>query len=333
MQIHSSKYLFLYTIIATFAAIFSGTSVIAKPAISQDFENISSDRDLLHSLTLTNFRDASIRDDLTETGAIANLTFDVDSEHLRTAEVSNLDDFQSASDQSHDQSKKLEMQRWRTEAKRHSLRNGLDQPISAPVIESEPVTSDIRTLSDARLDPALTFAAALVTDPNESPSAVDNADFDSDFDSELTSQSIETAQDIDPGRTTRTGSSYIGVGANAGFGDGDDALSEFSFAAFAKIGFTPDISLRPSVIIRDNVSVLVPITLDFFQRDVGPVEIGPYFGGGLAISTGDDSEVGPLLSAGVDVPIDNRFTGTLGFNLAFFDNLNAGFLLGVGYNF
>lgn len=329
MYVNLSKFCSLCMSFATVTAIFSGASAIAKPAIYQSSEPLLPDSDWSNSLSLTEVRNASIPNDLVETGAIASLTFDVESEHLRTTEIPNSAGSQSGSYQSNDQSKKLEMQRWRTEAKRHSLKNDLDQPTSIPATEFESVPSNIYTPSDTGLDPALTLASALVTDSNESSSVADQAELDS----ELTSQGIETAQDVDPGRTTRTGSSYIGVGANAGFGDGDDALSEFSFAAFAKIGFTPDISLRPSVLIRDNVSVLIPLTLDFFQRDLGPVEIGPYFGGGLAISTGDDSEVGPLLSAGVDVPIDNRFTGTLGFNLAFFDDLNAGFLLGVGYNF
>ncbi len=189
------------------------------------------------------------------------------------------------------------------------------QPLSAEP-DVEPIPADVST-----------SASALMEDVQAPNAAADAASDD------VTSGAIETAQAIEPGRATRTSSSYIGIGANIGFGDGDNALSEFSFATFAKIGLTPEVSLRPAVIIRDDVSVLLPITLDLNPQGVGEFAIGPYFGGGLAIATGSDSDVGPMLSAGVDVPFGGRFTGTGGINLAFLDDINVGILLGVGYNF
>ncbi|MBF2009479.1 MAG: hypothetical protein IGS49_29655 [Chlorogloeopsis fritschii C42_A2020_084] len=48
----------------------------------------------------------------------------------------------------------------------------------------------------------------------------------------------EVAQvDIDPGRTTRGGSSYIGIAGNVGLG-GDSALSEGAFMVISKFGLT-----------------------------------------------------------------------------------------------
>jgi hypothetical protein len=50
--------------------------------------------------------------------------------------------------------------------------------------------------------------------------------------------SAEVAQvDVDPGRTTRGGSSYIGVAGNIGLG-GDSAIGEGSFMVISKIGLT-----------------------------------------------------------------------------------------------
>ncbi len=59
----------------------------------------------------------------------------------------------------------------------------------------------------------------------------------------------------------------------------------------------------------------------------------PYVGAGLAIATGDNSDVVPMLIASVDVPIANQFTANAGVNVAFFDDTSVGLVLGVGYNF
>jgi hypothetical protein len=205
----------------------------------------------------------------------------------------------------------------------------LDVSQTIPPIADVSEEASIRADQDVEPIPhdISTSASVLLANEHVSDSTVESASDAAELDD------IEMAQAIDPGRTTRTGSSYVGIGTNIGFGDDENALSEFSFATFAKIGFTPEISLRPAVFIRDDVSVLVPITLDLSPQGIGRFALGPYFGGGVAITTGDDSDVGPLLSAGVDVPFGDRFTGTGGINLAFLDDVNVGILLGVGYNF
>jgi hypothetical protein len=110
-----------------------------------------------------------------------------------------------------------------------------------------------------------------------------------------TSQTV--AQVIQPGRTTRSGPSYLGVAGNIGI-TGDTTLSESSFAVISKIGLTQNFSVRPTALIGDNTVVLVPITVDFPQRNLetAQVTIAPYIGGGVAISTGRDSTVGGLIS-------------------------------------
>lgn len=159
--------------------------------------------------------------------------------------------------------------------------------------------------------------------------------------------------DIDPGRPTRGVSSYIAVGVNIGL-DGETSLGDGNFAVTSKIGFANFLSLRPGAVIGDNVTFLIPITYDIalgsFDEFEDPVLVVPYVGAGVAISTGsdeeddntannndddddDDSDVGPLLTAGVDFPITDRFTATAAVNVAFFDDTDVGLLLGIGYNF
>ncbi|MEA5626771.1 hypothetical protein [Nostoc sp. UHCC 0251] len=149
--------------------------------------------------------------------------------------------------------------------------------------------------------------------------------------------SAEVAQvDVDPGRATRGGSSYIGVAGNIGLG-GDSALSEGGFMVFSKIGLTRTFSVRPSVAIEDDPVILVPVTYDFNFRTADAFEdtfaVAPYVGAGVAIETSDDADVGLLLSGGVDVPLSTNFTATAGVNAAFLDETDVGLMIGVGYNF
>ena len=142
--------------------------------------------------------------------------------------------------------------------------------------------------------------------------------------------------DVDPGTPTFGGDSYIGIAGNLGLG-GDSALGNSSFMVISKIGLTTRIAVRPSVAIESDPVILVPVTFDFSIRPVDAfterLPIAPYVGGGIAISTGDDSDIGPLVTAGVDVPITSRFTATAAVNAALLDDVAVGVMLGIGYNF
>ncbi|MDZ4875743.1 MAG: hypothetical protein CLLPBCKN_005163 [Chroococcidiopsis cubana SAG 39.79] len=143
---------------------------------------------------------------------------------------------------------------------------------------------------------------------------------------------------IEPGRATRGGSSYVGVGGNIGLGGGDTALGIGNFTVISKIGFTEAVSVRPAVVFGDNTTFLIPITYDFTVQPTGAAteaisSFAPYVGGGLAIATGDNSDVGPMLTAGADVPLGDRLTANAGVNVGFFDSTSVGLTIGVGYNF
>ncbi|MEH1925972.1 MAG: hypothetical protein V7K14_22780 [Nostoc sp.] len=159
--------------------------------------------------------------------------------------------------------------------------------------------------------------------------------------SETTSQpsAPRVAQsDIDLGRTTRGGSSYIGVAANIGLsGGGNSSLGDGNFAVVSKIGLTNSISVRPSAVFGDNTTILVPITYDFSFKSADafsePLAIAPYVGVGGAYKTGDDSQFAFLVTGGIDVPLTPQFTATAAVNAGFFDQTDVGLLFGVGYNF
>lgn len=144
--------------------------------------------------------------------------------------------------------------------------------------------------------------------------------------------------DVSLARPTRGGSSYIGAGGNIGLSGGNSSLADGNFTIISKIGFTRSLSLRPSAILGDNTTFLIPVTYDFSFQSVGdpftePLPIAPYVGVGAALKTGDNSQTAFLVTGGVDIPLNNRFTATAAVNAGFFDQTDVGLLVGVGYNF
>ncbi len=141
---------------------------------------------------------------------------------------------------------------------------------------------------------------------------------------------------VEPTRSTRSGPSYIGVGANIG-ALGNSSVGETGLMVYSKIGLTRYFSVRPAVTTNftDDATFLVPATFDFAPIRVGAsgrgVSLAPYIGAGAAVNT--NGVVGPLLTGGVDIPITPRLTGTVGVNAAFLDDVDVGPFIGVGYNF
>ena len=175
--------------------------------------------------------------------------------------------------------------------------------------------------------PGVTTSAAALSAPPQQPTAVTP---------NLPNDSEVAQTDIELGRTTRAGRSYVGVGFNIGFG-GDSALGDGSFAVISKIGLTNTLSVRPSVLLGDDTTFLLPVTYDFNIRQSDPFEpvrFAPYVGGGVTISTGDDSDIGFLVTGGVDVPLTRQFTANAALNIGFqSDEVPVGVILGVGYTF
>jgi hypothetical protein len=148
------------------------------------------------------------------------------------------------------------------------------------------------------------------------------------------SSARQIAQGITPGRATRSGSSYFGVGGNIGIvGDGT-AVGDGSFAILSKIGLTDRISFRPAVLFGDRVTFLLPVTYDFSSvGSVASYSVAPYVGAGFAINTGGDDTFNLLGTAGVDIPLGSQFTANAAFNVTFLNEVSFGLLLGLGYNF
>jgi len=142
---------------------------------------------------------------------------------------------------------------------------------------------------------------------------------------------------VEPLSKTTGGSSYVGIAGNIGLSGGETALGVGSFTLISKVGLLRNISIRPTAVIGDNNTVLIPLTYDFSlqRQDVlsRAFRIAPYIGAGIAINTGNNSDTGALITAGVDVPLTPQFTANAALNVGFVNNTSIGLLVGIGYNF
>lgn len=174
-----------------------------------------------------------------------------------------------------------------------------------------------------------TSAAYLAAQPNAS------------FGSTVSSQKADTTTaqnpntEIIPGRATRGGSSYIGIGGNLGL-SGSPALGDGAFMINSKIGLTRNISFRPAVLFGDDTDFLLPLTYDFVLESAdpfAPIPFAPYLGGGVIVSTNGDNTLGFLLTGGVDVPLSSQFVANASINVGFRNDTDVGLMLGIGYTF
>ncbi|MDJ0692914.1 MAG: hypothetical protein QNJ49_00400 [Mastigocoleus sp. MO_167.B18] len=137
-------------------------------------------------------------------------------------------------------------------------------------------------------------------------------------------------------QSKRPGDNYIGLGSIIG-GDTDfvDAAI-ISKVKLLNLGSSKSISVRPSAVFSNgDLDVRIPATLDWtkINRDLGEFNgrVTPYAGGGVAIDSGGDADL--MLTAGVDVQLTPRFTGTAAANVLFLGETEFDTTVGVGYNF
>ncbi len=126
---------------------------------------------------------------------------------------------------------------------------------------------------------------------------------------------------------------YVGLGV----GIGDVGNSDVGLAITSKISVADNVSVRPNIVsdldFSDGQTAFqVPVTYDF-NAVTANGKLFPYAGGGIALTTGDDSDVGPLLTAGVDYRLTEQVTLNGAVNWAIYDKSQVNGVLSVGYTF
>ncbi|PSB17356.1 hypothetical protein C7B65_18960 [Phormidesmis priestleyi ULC007] len=231
------------------------------------------------------------------------------------------------------------------EAKTPAQANFTESPISpgtavaqntSPSGTSQPDTSGTPTQTQSAPQPVQTPVQTETTPTQTTPQIQPTVPTET-TPTQTTPQTTPILNQVSPGQSTRSGSSYVGIGGNIGIGSGDTSLGEGSFAVISKIGLLRSFSVRPSLLFSGDVTILLPVTYDFSFGE-GPTETlgftaAPYVGIGAAISTGDGGDVALLLTGGVDVPISSQFTATAAVNATVTGETAIGILVGVGYNF
>lgn len=212
-------------------------------------------------------------------------------------------------------------------------------------------TSEPETMAETESRPTAsnTTAEVLIAHQGDSPipgslaTSVEGFLTPADFGLEPTQTEIAQVPLVQRRRTslnrlTTEPYSYIGIGGNIGFSDNDNetSLGRGSFVVNGKVGISERLSVRPAVVINDDATFLIPATYDFRIPSEDPLVLSPFIpfaGAGVAISTKDDNNLGFLLTGGADYRISPNWTANGSLNVGFFDEVDFGLILGVGYTF
>ena len=124
---------------------------------------------------------------------------------------------------------------------------------------------------------------------------------------------------------------YFGVGGTIGVSDdGDTELGDGGFSLVGRFSFNDTLSIHSASVFGGDTFSSFALTTGFPGVGEGErVKVFPFIGAGVGLEF-DDFEVSPLVTAGVDVPINELFTGTARVNAAFNDGTDIGVVLGVG---
>lgn len=158
--------------------------------------------------------------------------------------------------------------------------------------------------------------------------------------SEPTSYEVGTPvaqRNIDPtGKSLGVGN-YIGIGGHIGFTDDGTNIGRGAFMINGKYDLSPTLSVRPSILINDDVTFVIPATYNFIFQDelFEPPTYSAFAGAGLAFSTGDEDNVGLIVTGGVDWPFGPNFVANAALTGGIFVDgaTDLGISFGIGYSF
>ncbi|MEM9805306.1 MAG: hypothetical protein AAF959_08490 [Cyanobacteria bacterium P01_D01_bin.56] len=124
---------------------------------------------------------------------------------------------------------------------------------------------------------------------------------------------------------------YFGIGGTIGISDdGDTELGDGGFSLVGRFSFSDKLAIHSASVLGGDSFASFALTNSFSEVSAGEkIKLVPFVGAGVGIEV-DDFELSPLVTAGVDVPINDLITGTARINAAFDDGTDIGVVLGVG---
>jgi hypothetical protein len=205
------------------------------------------------------------------------------------------------------------------------------QATEAQATEAQTIlpTAPVEEISPARWTQPESLSAAALQPESAAAEQPSTAEADQ-LTYPIAEDSQELAQARRRTRNTVNSPSFIGIGGDFGY------AGDASFAVISKFSVSDKVSLRPSVLIGDDLSVLVPVTYDFssYSTDVAGFRFLPYAGVGASYQDSSDNEnFNLLLAAGADVPLSRQFTLNAQANVGVLNGTDFGVTVGVGYNF
>ena len=122
---------------------------------------------------------------------------------------------------------------------------------------------------------------------------------------------------------------YIGAGVRTGFNDDFAAVLD-SKVKLTSLGEVLSVSLRPELLLGDDVELRLPISLE------AEVETGlyPFAGAGVAYNPDGSRDVAPMLTAGLDLGFNSALVLSTELNVIFNSgNTDAEFIGSLNYAF
>jgi len=145
----------------------------------------------------------------------------------------------------------------------------------------------------------------------------------------LAQRSNRTAQNSDARYFGQriAGRNYIGAGASS-----EGAVVNGKYALSNRVSVRPEVitSLNNDDGDRD-FAVLVPLTYDF--NGIGGDRLQPFVGAGAGVTTGDETELQVVATAGADYQLGNLYAINGSVNYLPLDDQRVDFVAGVGYRF
>lgn len=194
--------------------------------------------------------------------------------------------------------------------------------------------AQVRSVDDIAPEPAIVAEAAALTAENAPPAAAPETEEATLAEADDTTDALvaqQTPDDTTPQRIKYS----LGVGGTIGLSDGGDtALGDGGFSLVGRFSITDNLSVHTASVIGDDSLFTAALTggAPIRNEENNRTLVFPFAGAGVSVET-EDFDFNPFISAGVDVPITDQFTGTARINTSFDeDGADVGLVLGVGFD-